>query len=240
MLFPVYGHSKTEAGETWMFIPPFFRHSTGKKGTENVYLWPFVQTATTKNEDKLYVWPLYGRRTTPDETKRFWLWPFVSQRHEQKAKADITHFRLFPFVYSESDRSVAAVTNVTHRYVSVWPLVSYDRTKNETKRVRIPDLWPFRDTPPIERNLSPLWTVYGYERTPMGRENKILWGMARWGVESNGISYGSVFPLASWGHESRKNTERDWEFLKGLLGYRRDESGKAWRALYMIHWRTKP
>lgn len=240
MLFPIYGHSKTEAGETWMFIPPFIRHSTGKTGTENVYLWPFVQTAKTKHEDKFYVWPLYGRRTTPDETRRFWLWPIVSQRQEQHAAADMRSFRFFPFVYSESDRGTAPVTNVTHRFVSVWPLVSYDRTKDERKRVRIPDLWPFRNTPPIERNLAPLWTVYHYERTPMGRENKVLWGMARWGVETNGMSYGSVFPLVSWKRDSKADSERDWEFLKGMLGYERNESGKTWRALYLLHWRTKP
>ena len=240
MLFPIYGHSKTECGETWLFLPPFFRHTTGKAGTENVYLWPLVQAASTKHEDKFYVWPLYGRRTTPGETRRFWLWPFVWNRSETQAKEDVNAVRVFPVFCSESRTEKRAVTNVVERYVSVWPLMSYERMRDTDKRVRVPDLWPFRDTPPIERNLTPLWTVSGYERSSRGSESELLWGLARWGCQSNGVAYRAVFPLASWGHDEKKDTLREWEFLKGMIGCRRDESGKTWRALYFIRWRTKP
>jgi len=240
VLFPVYGHTKTEKQETSMFIPPFFRHTKGVAGTESVYLWPFIQTGTTKKQDKCYVWPLYGRRTTPEENSRFWIWPFVWQRHETRPPADIRRFRVFPFFYTESQRPLKTPTNVVDRYVSVWPLMSYERTKTDAKRVRVVDLWPFRDTAPIERNLSPLWTLYKYERTARGRGNELLWGTVRWDSLTNGTVSGSVFPLASWSHDRLADTHRDWDFLKGMLGYRRDESGKTWKALYFIRWRTKP
>lgn len=240
MLFPFYGHSKTDREETWMFLPPFFRHTVGKNVAQNVYFWPFIQTEKSKNQDKLYVWPLYGRRTTAQDDRRFWLWPLVWNRHETCPPVTFNRFRVFPILTSESTRSLAAPTNVVSRYVSVWPLMSYERSQSDMKRVRVLDLWPFRDTAPIERNLSPLWTLYQLERTPAGVESEVLWGLARWGSQTNGPTHGSVFPLASWSHDRAGDTQRGWEFLKGLLGYERNETGKSWRALYFFRWRTQP
>lgn len=240
MLFPVYGHAKNDREETWMFLPPFFRHTAGKSHSQNIILWPFYQSETSKTQDKLYVWPLYGRRTTADEDRRFWLWPFIWKRHETCKPVTVDRFRVFPLYASEATRPIAAPTNVVDRYVSVWPLMSYERKKQDYKRVRIMDLWPFRNTAPVERNLSPLWTVYQREKTPRGVENELLWGMARWGGGTNGVTHGSVFPLASWSHDGAADTQRGWEFLKGMLGYERNETGRAWRALYLIRWRTEP
>lgn len=240
MLFPLYGHSKTESSETWMFLPPFFRHSTGKAGTENIYLWPFIQTQTSKEQDKFYVWPLYGRRTTEQENRRFWLWPLIWNRTDFQKDRSVNRVRVFPVYDAESTRLKAGDEPVVDRYVCVWPLASYERKQGDYKRFRVPDLWPFRDSGPIERNLTPWWTLYKYERTPLGRENDILWGLVHWGSNTNGASGGSVFPLASWGRGDRDGTQKDWDFLKGMLGYRRDEAGTSWRMLYFIHWRTRP
>lgn len=240
MLFPFYGHAKTECSETWMFLPPFFRHSTGKAGTENIYLWPFIQTRTSKEEDKLYVWPLYGRRTTERENRRFWLWPLIWNRTETRSDRFVNRVSVFPVFHSENTRLKKKDEPVVDRYVSIWPLGSYERIREDYKRVRFPDLWPFRNTAPIERNLTPWWTFYKYERTPVGRENEFLWGLIHWGVETNGASSGSIFPLASWGRGDKDAKTKNWDFLKGMVGYRHDEAGTDWRLLYFIHWRNRP
>ncbi len=240
MLFPIYGHAKTECSETWMFIPPFFRHTTGKIGTETVYLWPFIQTQKTKDQEKVYVWPLYGRRTNQHENRRFWLWPFFWNRTEAKKDYSVNKVRVFPVFDSETTRKKRGDEAVVDRYVTIWPLGSYERTRDEYKRFRILDLWPFRNTAPIERNLTPWWTVYKYERTPSGRENDILWGLIHWGAQTNGASGGSIFPLATWGRGDRDGQQKNWDFLKGMLGYQHDEAGTCWRVLYFIHWRNKP
>jgi len=240
MLFPFYGHSKTEGGETWMFLPPFFRHSTGKKGTENIYLWPIIQTQTSKDQEKFYVWPLYGRRITEREERRFWLWPFIWNRTEHQKDRSVTRVSVFPVFHSERTRLKKGDESVVDRYVSVWPLGSYERISKDYKRFRFPDLWPFRNTAPIERNLTPWWTLYKYERTAAGRENDILWGLVHWGTQTNGAAYGSVFPVASWGHGDRAGHQKGWDFLKGMLGYRHDEAGTNWRLLYFIYWRNRP
>ncbi len=240
MIFPFYGHSKTESGETWMFLPPFFRHSTGKKSTENVYLWPIIQTGKSKDEEKVYVWPLYGRRTTELENRRFWLWPFIWNRTENRKDSSVNRVSVFPVFHSERTRLKKKNESVVDRYVSIWPLGSYERVNDNYKRFRFPDLWPFRNTAPIERNLTPWWTLYKYERTSMGRENDILWGLIHWGTKTNGACSGSVFPLASWGRGDSDGKQKNWDFLKGMLGYRRDEAGTNWRLFYFINWRNEP
>jgi hypothetical protein len=240
MLFPLYGHSKTDREESWMFLPPFFRHTVGSNLIQNIYFWPFYQAEKSKHLDKLYVWPLYGRRTSDFEERRFWLWPLVWNRHKTCPPVSIDSFQVFPLYESSATTSLAAPDQVLERSVSIWPLVSYERKNQDYKRVRLLNLWPFRNTSPIERNLAPLWSLYQYERTPGGAETELLWGAARWGSRTNGVAHGSVFPLASWSHDRVADTQRGWEFLKGLLGYERNESGKTWRALYFIRWRTEP
>jgi hypothetical protein len=222
-----------------MIIPPFFRRSVGPDGREGCYPWPFIQTSSGKI-DKLYVWPLYGRKTEGRVQRSFWLWPFIWQRHDVWKPTETDRFRVFPIFYAEASRRTDAPAKVVDRYVSVWPLVSYTRSQDDYKRVRVLDLWPFRNTPPIERNLAAWWTLYRYERHANGWENEFLWGIARWGRAKEGDRYGSLFPLVSWSRDSEANTHREWDFLKGLVGYRRSETGREYRFLYVIQWRSAP
>jgi hypothetical protein len=239
VLFPLVGHVKLENQETWMVLPPFFRRTVGHEGREGCYPWPFIQTSSGK-VDKLYVWPLYGRTAEGNAVRTFWLWPFIWQRHDVWKPSETDRFRVFPVFYAEATRPIATPAMVSDRYVSVWPLVSYRRSQADFKRVRVLDLWPFRDTAPIERNLAPWWTLYRYERHARGRENELLWGLARWGCEKEGNRYGSLFPLVSWSRDTQGDAHREWDFLKGLIGYRRSEAGQEYRLLYVIHWRGAP
>lgn len=239
VLFPLFGHVKVAQQETWMVVPPLFRHTVGPAGRDGYYPWPFLQISAGK-VDKLYVWPLYGQRTEGAMRKQFWLWPFVWRHHDVAGAVAEDRFRLFPLFYTRADRRMGAVTNVAARYTSVWPLVSYARQEDGACRVRMLDLWPFGDTLPVERTLAPLWTLYRYERNGSGTENSLLWGIVQWRHRDDGIRSGSVCLLASWAYDPGADTQRAWSFMKGLIGYRRDEHGREFRLLYGLHWRTEP
>lgn len=238
VLFPFWGHVKLEDQETWMIAPPFIRRSVGPKGTEGYYPWPFVQVSSGK-VDKLYVWPLFGRKREGNATRSFWLWPLVWHRHEVDRRSETGRFRVFPLFYTQRTRALEAPQPVLERYVSVWPLGSYLSSSGDCRRVRCLDLWPFRNTPPIERNLAPWWTLYRFERNAGGWANECLWGMLRWGHEAEGARYGSVFPVASWSVDPG-HAYREWDFLKGLVGYRRSETRREYRVLYVLRWRDRP
>jgi len=239
MLFPFGGHVKMGDQETWMLLPPFFRHTRTREGTAGACPWPLVQWQQGKSR-KLYVWPLYGRRTSEGDNVSFWAWPLVWKGRTQRDGVQRDRFRVFP-VYSQevlrkADQSGTAVAD---RYVSVWPLVSYRQSGSNTTW-RMMDLWPFRDTPAIERNLAPWWTVYDRRRTGEGTSGRLLWGLARWSTRKDGEVYRSLFPLGAMRRDRQGDRYREWEFLKGAAGYRRDESGRSYRLLYFLRWRSGP
>ncbi len=238
MLFPIFGHARMEDHETWMWIPPLFRHTRGKHGTSGACPWPLVQWETGER-DKLYVWPLYGRRSSGGDTVSFWAWPFVWKGKTENEGVLRDRFRVFP-LYSQESRRVKedGGPRVSERYVSVWPLVSYDRRESNTM-VRMLDLWPFRDTAPIERNLSPWWTLFSRYRTDRGTGGKFLWGLARWSSTQDGKRYRSLFPLVSTKSDAGESRFHEWDVFKGAVGYRRDASGASYRLLYFLRWRSR-
>lgn len=239
LLFPLCGHVKLANQETWMVLPPFFRHTRTPAGTSGACPWPFVQWQSGP-QDRFYVWPLYGRRDSGNDRVTFWAWPFVWKGATKTGATERNRFRVFPVYAQESvRRGLGGVTNVTDRYVSVWPVVSYNRVSNNSQ-VRMLDLWPFRDTRPIERNLAPWWTLYHRTRTENSVDSRILWGMVRWSANRDGECYRSLFPLASSRVDRREDRFMEWDVLKGLLGYSRDGDGARYRLLYFLHWRRSP
>ena len=222
-----------------MVLPPLIRWSKSAKGREGYYLWPFVQTASGE-KDKVQVWPLFGYQKTKAETTRYLLWPIVYSRHAARPAGDANTFRVFPVYYGFHQTVTNAAAGLKPaRWACVWPLFDYNR-EGDWARLRVLGLWPARNTPPIERNLAPLWTLYRFERTPRGCEHDVLWGLAHWERDAAGVRSGAVFPLVSWASDGGANAVRKWEFLKGLLGYERTGKGRRYRALYLWTWGDKP
>lgn len=240
IFFPFWGHVKMENQESWMVLPPLIRWSVSPKGQQKRYLWPFVQTASGET-DQVQVWPLYGYKHTTNETSRFVVWPIVYSRHTARPSGDANWFRVFPVYYAfrQSATNAAAGAPALERSVCLWPLFDYDR-RGEHARLRVIDLWPPRNTPAIERNLAPLWTLYRYERTPRGLEHELLWGLAHWERSAEGVRSGSVFPLTSWASDGAAGSVRRWDLLKGLIGYDRRGASRQFRLFYFLNWGGKP
>ena len=239
MLFPVVGHVKLTNQETWMVVPPLFHHTRTKEGTEGACPWPIVQWKTGV-ASKCYVWPFYGRRVTGGDRVSFWVWPLVWKGVTEDARERRDRFRVFP-LYAQESRTVTGkgATDVMDRYVSVWPLMAYEREGQNTE-VRLLNVWPFRDTRPVERNLTPWWTLFSRQRTEDGTRGQVLWGLARWSARRDGEVYRSLFPLVSWKANGRTDDCREWDVLKGLAGYRRDAESKTLRIFYFLRWRISP
>lgn len=239
VLFPLYGHLKMENQESWMVVPPFNRWTRSTQGTAGYFLWPFIHVASGET-DRLQIWPLYGYKRTANETSRFALWPLVSSRHTDRPAGDANLFRIFPIYYSfRQTVTNAAYGMESSRSVCVWPLFDYDR-RGGWARVRVIDLWPPQNTPGIERNLAPLWTLYRFERTPRGREHELLWGLAHWERTAAGVKSGSIFPVATWATDGAAGALRRWDVLKGLVGYDRRGDVRRFRALYLFSWGGTP
>lgn len=249
ILFPLFGHVKLTDQESWMLLPPLFRWSRGETLTKAHGPWPFVQYSegTQRGKgatDKLYLWPIWGRRETDQARSWFALWPIVGGSAARQPGRENRRLRVLPILQTETDRRweappagtnppPAAATNITARHVKVWPLVSYERER-DLSLLRVPDLSPFRNLRPVERNLAPLWTLYSQTRAAGGAESELLWGLYRHRRErDNGASL-SVFPLWSAWRGPDGSRAGGWSVLKGLAGRTREGDAASWRLLYFL------
>lgn len=241
VLFPFFGHIKTERQETWMAVPPLIRSSTSPGFREVHCPWPFVQYRNRDGDKKLYLWPLWGTKQNGPVRSSFFLWPIVGTRHVEKASTTRKHFRVVPFFFADSTTRHETSTEedldstaeeVTGRYWKLWPLASYRRQEND-RRFRLLELWPLKHTGPIDRNYAPIWTLYQRESNGTSMQEEFLWGLYNRRKASCGSTRMSVFPFFK--RDSCPAEDRSsWSVLSGLIGCRRDSLRRTLKLLYFL------
>lgn len=235
ILFPLTGHMKLEDQETWWVLPPFFRFTKGEKMNLTYAPWPFFQKSSGEVE-KFYLWPLYGHKKVGNLERTFVLWPIVWNERVRRADELQHRFMFIPFFLSETQGPEpgpdGAPCPPRVRAHKVWPLYSYRRVGSDS-RTRVLELWPFGESPSVERNWAPLWTLYSRVRHEGNRDTELLWGLYRNQKRADGGRYLSVFPFFDWRREGG-GEGGSWSILKGLVGGRRSGSQQAVRLLYFM------
>ncbi|MDA0322622.1 MAG: hypothetical protein O2923_07905 [Verrucomicrobia bacterium] len=227
-LFPLFGRVERADQSTWMVLPPFFRHSRRGDDVEALLPWPFVKIRRGAVRETT-IWPLWGHKDTEGVERIFAAWPLGWHERIRRDTGSLTRTMLVPFYYYERDQSQSPET----RYWKIWPLLSYQRS-GHASRIRMLELWPLRDTPPIERNYSPLWTLLRYERLEDARETEFLWGFYRHRRDVGGHRKMSLFPFVDWERREDPSPKCSWSILKGLIGYGRTDEERMFRLLYFL------
>ena len=243
ILFPLWGHLKLSDQESWWVLPPFFRFHWGEKRNLVYAPWPFFQWSSG-DVDKLYLWPLWGRRDSGTVQSWFAVWPIMWHWRVERVGKECHRMLILPFFYHEEvrrtpvnsgsrDASTDRAEAVESWYCKLWPLISYRREAAD-RRLRLLELWPFKDSPPVERSWARLWTIYEYRADGECAESELLWGMYRHQRRGRSSCYWSLFPLFDM--EKRKDEDGllRWNILKGLVGYERRGSSRRVRLLYVI------
>lgn len=259
LLFPLVGRVNLNSQQGWMLVPPFFQHIRGEKMTRTYCPWPFFQRETGYRE-RLYVWPLYGRRKDGVLERRFWLWPLVIHEQNEWGFKKQNRWSVVPF-YNNATQSENPVPagrrpppgaataepgkpaepgRVTGNRTKLWPLYSraYD-LERDAYRLRLLDLWPAVNPPPVERSWAPLWTVLDYRVSGDKSDLDVLWGLYRETRRGGGARAFSLFPL--WQHErAGGDAARRWSVLKGLIAYDRTATNRQVRCLWLGRVRLAP
>lgn len=239
ILFPLYGHMDLSDQESWLFLPPFFRFTRSERLNLTYCPWPFFQKTSGETE-KLYLWPLWGRKRTPGTRSGFVLWPLYLSWDVDRG-GTVTHRRqLTPFWHASADRLRLSTgeesEEVASSYKKLWPVFSAQR-EGESYRYRALELWPMRKNyGSIERGWAPLWTVWSRAGNAEGWDTEFLWGLYRRQRQGAGFNRVSLFPLVSWERDDRpgETPSREWSLLKGLVGYRREDTQRSFRVLYFL------
>ncbi|MCF7847331.1 MAG: hypothetical protein K9M45_00665 [Kiritimatiellales bacterium] len=216
MLFPICGKVDKEKEKTMWVVPPLFRFSRGEEQTITYCPWPFYQTAEGE-VNKFIMWPLFGKKQIGGIQKDYYAWPLLWSTTVDYPK--FTHKRkmLAPVFAYESDRAVRPIGedigegDVFSRYWKLWPVMSWQR-EHDVSRFRMVELWPFRNTPAVERNWAPIWTLYKRECGESETGHHVLWGTYR---------------------QIKRPDEFEWSLLKGLIAYKRKGPDKQFRMLFV-------
>ncbi len=246
ILFPFYGQMRLTDQRSWTVLPPFFRVTRGTRQNLALLPWPFIQRRTGEI-NQTYVWPIAGQKRTRGLETRFYAWPIVREERIDRRDYLVKRRYVFPIYYSDVreahepaaplalDEPVPRGERVTN-YQKVWPLISY-RREGESSRLRMLDLWPLKESHPIERNYAPFWTLYQVTRLEEATETELLWGMYRGRSDGDEYRSRSLFPVVEWERDDRDDESlRRWSLLKGLIGYKRTDTTRRFQLLYLLRW----
>ena len=101
--------------------------------------------------------------------------------------------------------------DVISKYWKIWPLMSWEQNF-ERSRFRTLELWPMRNTPGIERNWAPWWTLYKRVNEEGEVGHHLLWGLYR---------------------QTKSPEQFEWSLLKGFVGYKKKDDDRSYRFLFM-------
>jgi len=215
ILVPIFGKIDTERSDNYWVIPPFFRYMASANQWIVHAPWPFVQLADGEMKKRIF-WPFYGKKSLGTLTRQYWIWPFLWNNKTEYGTHEQRRRRIVPFVHSQvdvmtKDTAKHQAGDVIGRYWKIWPLMSWDRIGDQS-RFRTLELWPLRNTPGIERNWAPWWTLYKRVDNEGEIGHHVLWGIYR---------------------QEKNEDQFEWSLLKGLAGYKKENDQRRYRILFM-------
>jgi hypothetical protein len=223
-VIPFYLQSRAPQRDSTTVLWPFFSwiDERGKKYREWQGPWPFVIFTRGEGKTTSRVWPLFSQSHNATLESDSYLWPLYQFRRTHSDPLDLQRTRVLFYVFENTVETNTA-SGAGKRRVDAWPFFTYHRDFNGNNRLQI--LAPLEPVLPdsrgIERNWSPLWSLWVSENNPQSgaSSQSFLWNLYR--------------------HESAP-TSRKCSLLFGLFQYQSDTETKKLRLFYIPVFKTHP
>jgi hypothetical protein len=221
-LIPFYLQSRSSKRDSTSVLWPFFSwiDEREKKYHEWQGPWPFVIFTRGEGKTTSRVWPLFSQSHNAVLESDSYLWPIYTFRRTHSDPLDLQRTRIVFYLFENTVEKNTA-TGVYKRRVDAWPFFTYHRDFNGNNRLQI--LAPVEPAVPdnrgIERNWSPLWSIWISENNPKtgASSQSFLWNLYR--------------------HENTP-TSKKCSLLFGLFQYQSDAEMKKLRLLYIPIFKT--
>ena len=192
-VFPLAGHRSVRnaagkpIGDSWTILWPFFSGESldDPRGGSLHRLrcpMPFYSrisdTRMASAREKTTIWPLWGSDVSHDAAAHFALWPLYLDNQTMVGDSTDSSRRLLIF-WRDRVRYSAKAT-VSERSGQLWPLISWkNRLDAHTCEFSLlsPSLGGPNPPAVLERNWSPLWTLYRQASAPGEIHQDLLWGL---------------------------------------------------------------
>lgn len=263
-VFPFYGQIEEPGGHERAALWPFFRHrvETYEGRDDWWYPWPVLGRHLGEKSYGWTFWPLFAVRDLPTERQVRFLWPLGWYRNLHDDRGQASSFRFIPLFFREREERSSLAPDapeapaVTGAW-QVWPLIKVRYgahagiaaedgadvpytsplapSAGRWTAAEAPSLLPVRWFGPWERNIAPFLRVFSYDRRDDVASWRVLWRLIRldYGERVNYFELAPVFTAHSETDAQGAETFQ-WKVLRGLIGYRRTESGREAQLLYFL------
>lgn len=218
---------------------PFFSRTENRVKDYTVWNapWPLVRVTKGEKYHGLRILPFYADETMDVKRQRWYLWPVYKIEEMSTELIERRRDRVLFFLYSDLKETKWDMGE-SKRRVDLWPLFGYKRTNGVSHLHVLSLIEPFfPENHSIERLWSPLWRIYQQKWDQQGNHVvSLLWNLYWHERQGEQVAW-ELFPLIDYRKESASKSKV--RFLKGLLSYSNDASGKKLNLFYLpwgIHW----
>jgi hypothetical protein len=181
---PFYSYSRSPKCDSTTVLWPFFTwiDEREKKYHEWQGPWPFVIFARGEGKTTSRVWPLFSRSQNQTIESDSYLWPLYSHKEVHADPLELTRDRVLFYVYSAVTEKNTQ-TGAAKKRVAMLPFFTWRRDFDGNKRLQIfaPVEPMLPDNRGVERNWSPLWSVWRWEHNAKSgaASQSLLWNLYR-------------------------------------------------------------
>jgi hypothetical protein len=181
---PLFVYSRSPKVDLTTVIWPFFNwiDEREKKYHEWQAPWPFIVFARGEGKATSRVFPLFQLSRNDTLESDFCLWPLYTFRRTHSDPLDYCRTRVLFFLYADIVEKNTK-TDGYKRRLDMWPFFTWHRDFNGNERLQV--LAPIEPAVPdnrgIERNWSPLWSLWRAENNPKAgaSSHSLLWNLYR-------------------------------------------------------------
>jgi hypothetical protein len=181
---PFYAYTRSPKFDTTTVLWPFFTwiDEREKKYREWEGPWPFVIFARGEGKTTSRVFPLFSRSHNASMESDAYLWPVYQYKRTHVDPLDQRRTRILYYLYSRlSEKNTE--TGAEKIRLDMWPFFTWHRDfkGNERLQVFAPVEPAVPDNPGIERNWSPLWSLWRTEANAKtgASSRSLLWNLYR-------------------------------------------------------------
>lgn len=199
-LLPFYSSLRSSRLDTTILMWPLITHMTDREKhySEWETPWPLVVFARGEGKTTSRVWPFYSKSRNANLESGFVLWPIFKYNRVHADPLDGGRTRILFFLYSNRFQKNTETGEVRRR-VDLWPLFTHRREFNGSTRLQwIAPLEPFLPSnPSIERDYSPLWSIWRVEKDPRRQTSSqsLFWNLYRRDTTADSSDVSCLFGL---------------------------------------------
>lgn len=183
-VLPLFSWYRSEKRDSTTLLWPLFTWTDDRaQGYREWDLpWPLVVWARGPGKTTSRVWPFYSVARSTNRVSEFYFWPLYKYNRFHTSTMERERTRFLFFLYSDL-AEVNWETGARRQRRDFWPLWTWRRDFNGNSRLQV--LAPLEPLLPenrsVERNWSPLWSLWRAETNPRtgAQSRSLLWNLYR-------------------------------------------------------------